>query len=154
MLGSTYQQKHEKVRNFVALLNKRMPYQYQAYGIPIISDIELPALIFLEEKLTAKPINVAQGIVPDSLQNAPLEEKPFSTFNVHEFRFVIPSVAKYYVANGEKIIIEPLCDNWDEILLYFYSNCLAAALFQRSLIPFHVSGFFIDKQSVLLFAAP
>ena len=131
-----------------------MPYQYQAYGIPIVSDIELPALVFLEEELPAKPINVARGIVPDSLRNSPLAKKPFSTLNVHEFRFVIPSVAKYYVTNGEKIIIEPLCDNWDEILLYFYSNSIAAVLFQRNLIPFHVSGVFVDEQSVLLFAAP
>ena len=131
-----------------------MPYQYQAYGIPIVSDIELPALVFLEEELPAKPINVARGIVPDSLRNSPLEEKPFSTLNVHEFRFVMPNVAKYYVTNGETIIIEPLCDNWDEILLYFYSNSIAAVLFQRNLIPFHVSGVFVDEQSVLLFAAP
>ena len=39
-----------------------MPYQYQAYGIPIISDIELPALCFSDENSTAKPINVEQGI--------------------------------------------------------------------------------------------
>lgn len=31
---------------------------------------------------------------------------------------------------------------------------MAAALFQRNQIPFHVSGVFIDKERVLLFAAP
>ena len=131
-----------------------MPYQYQAYGIPIVSDIELPALCFSDENSTAKPINVERGIVPDLLQSVSLEEKPFTTLNVHEFRYEMPNMAKYYVANGEQVIIEPLCENWEEILLYFYANCMAAILFQRGLIPFHVSGVFVDEQSVLLFAAP
>jgi hypothetical protein len=131
-----------------------MPYQYQAYGIPIVSDMELPALSSTDQWLTATPINVSCGRVADVLQQLPNEQKPFSTFNEQEFRYELPNVARYYIAQGTQIVIEPLCDNWDEILLHFYANCLAAALFQRNLIPFHVSGVFTEPNKVLLFAAP
>jgi hypothetical protein len=66
----------------------------------------------------------------------------------------MPDIARYYVKNGEEIIIEPHGNNRDDILLYFYSNCMAAALIQRDLLPFHVSGIFISDNRVLLFAAP
>ncbi len=131
-----------------------MPYQYQAYGISIVSDIELPALSSYAELITAKPIYVACGTVADDLQQPPNEQKPFSTFNEQEFRYEVPEIARYYITNGNQIVIEPLCDNWAEILLYFYANCLAMALFQRNLIPFHVSGVFTEPNKVLLFAAP
>ena len=131
-----------------------MPYQYQAYGISVVSDIELPALLGIEGELDTKSIFVTQGVVNDALQNIPFGQNALSTFNDHEFRHEIPNVAKYYVANGKQVIVEPLCNNWDEILLYFYSNCMAAILFQRNMIPFHVSGVFVDKNKVLLFAAP
>ncbi|NBA84831.1 hypothetical protein GVN16_03625 [Emticicia sp. CRIBPO] len=132
-----------------------MPYHYQAYGIPVVSSMELPALIpASDNEADLQPIMVEAGAVPDFLVNAPLEIKPFSTFNENEFRYEVPGVAKYYVVDGQYITIEILGNNLDEILLYFYSNCLAAALFQRNLIPFHVSGVFVKENEVLLFAAP
>lgn len=131
-----------------------MTYKYFAYGIPIDSTIELSAFIPQSEVLEIVPIKVSVGVVPEQLKNAPLEIKPFSIFNEHEFLYAMPDIAHYYVYKGEEIIIEPKCDSWEDILLYFYSNCMAAALFQRNLIPFHVSGIFINEHKVLLFAAP
>lgn len=131
-----------------------MTYKYLAYGIPIISSVEFPAFVECYDKINAKPIYVSQGKVPETLRETALEEKPFSVFNENELLYAVPNVARYYVRNGEEIIIEPLEGDWSEILLFFYSNCMAAALFQRNLIPFHVSGVFINENKVLLFAAP
>ena len=132
-----------------------MLFHYQAYGIPIISDVKLPALI-PNNKIDGelKPLNVSLGKVADTLINTPTETKPFSSLNQTEFRFALPNVGKYYVANGTEIIIEPLSDNWNEVLLHFYANCLAAALLQRNIIPFHVSGVILPSERVVLFAAP
>lgn len=147
-----------EILTFVLLFNVltlEMLYFYQAYGIPVISTIELPALSLYSDNNTAvSVINVERGLVPSALQSPPVEQRPFMKLNACEFWYQIPTIARYYVTHGNRIIIEPLCDNWDEILLYVYSNCLAAALFQRNLIPFHVSGVFIDNNEVLLFAAP
>ncbi len=131
-----------------------MPYHYQAYGLLIVSGIELPALLGASCALSELPICVEEGVVPANLVHAPLQENPLCVYNEHEFKYEIPAVARYYVANGERIIVEPLGDNWDQTLLYLYSNCLAVALFQRNLIPFHVSGVFVETNKVLLFAAP
>lgn len=131
-----------------------MTYKYLAYGIPIISSVELPAFVECSDEINTKPIYVSQGKTPETLQEPALEEKPFSIFNENELLYAVPNVARYYVRNGEEIIIESLEGNWSEILLFFYSNCMAAALFQRELIPFHVSGVFIREDKVLLFAAP
>lgn len=131
-----------------------MSYIYQAYNLFISSDIELPALIKGIEASYTNSIRVVQGIVPHQLKQPPLETKPFSTFNEKEYRFEVPDIARYYVSDGNYICIEPITDNQDEVLLYFYSNCLAAALFQRDILPFHVSGVFVAENKVLLFAAP
>jgi len=131
-----------------------MTNKYLAYGIPIISSVELPAFVEYSDEIITKPIYISQGKVPNTLQNPALEEKPFSSFNENELLYTLPNVARYYVRNGEQIIIESLEGDWSEILLFFYSNCMAAALFQRDLIPFHVSGVFVNENKVLLFAAP
>jgi len=131
-----------------------MSYKYLAYGIPVISTIPLPAFVEWPDEIAAKPIFVSERIVPESLQTPALEEKPFSTFNENELLYLVPDVARFYVRNGEEITIESLGGNWSEILLYFYANCMAAVLFQRNLIPFHLSGVFLNESQVLLFAAP
>jgi hypothetical protein len=131
-----------------------MTYKYLAYGIPIISSFELPAFVECSDEINANPIYVSQGKAPETLQAPALEEKPFSIFNENELLYAVPDVARYYVRNGREIIIEPLDGNWSEILLFFYANCMAAALLQRNLIPFHVSGVFVNENQVLLFAAP
>lgn len=133
-----------------------MKYTYQAYGIAISSEIELKAL-FPTNNITENAVNVSVGNVPNALKNTPLQEKPFTTFNENEFIYRLPNIANYYVTDGNNIIIEPLCEDWNEVLLYFYANCLAAILYQRNLIPFHVSGIFVEENAtrkVLLFAAP
>ncbi|WP_168207883.1 hypothetical protein [Spirosoma sp. KCTC 42546] len=114
----------------------------------------MPALSLYNGSTLAKEILVEQGIIPDNLKNNAFKNELFSKYNDNEFRHEIPKVARYYITQGEYIIIEPLCNNWNEILLYFYANCLSIALFQRNQLPFHVSGIFVKSDSVLLFAGP
>ncbi|AFK02407.1 hypothetical protein Emtol_1258 [Emticicia oligotrophica DSM 17448] len=130
-------------------------FKYLAYGIPIVSSLELVAFIKTTDVFDEQQsIFVSEGKVPDKLENPALEVKPFSVFNENELLYTVPDVARYYIRDGKEIIIEKLNGDWSEVLLFFYSNCMAAALFQRNLIPFHVSGIFVDENRVLLFAAP
>ena len=132
-------------------------HSYLAFGIPILSDIVLPAFYQISDTSDigeSNPVHIKLGKVPQMLKEPALETKPFSIFNEKEFLYHIPNVARYYVSNGSEIIIEAGREDYNEVLLYLYSNCMAAILFQRSLIPFHVSGIFINTDKVLLFAAP
>lgn len=131
-----------------------MQFQYISFGISIRSGIELPAFVPSQEELLTPPIYVTEGKTPEVLVEKALMTKPFATFNENEFLYNVPNVARYYVRQGSHITIEPLGGHWSEILLFFYSNCMAAALFQRNIIPFHVSGVFLEKEKVILFAAP
>lgn len=135
-----------------------MIYYYQAYKIPIKSTVKLSHLISLEGVFEEQYLSVEIGEMP-KVFNTPMEvQNDFShlsaKYNPNEYYLEIKGVAKYYTLNGNKVIIEPNSDNMDEILTYFYSNCLAAVLFQRNILPFHVSGVFIDERRVALFAAP
>ena len=132
-----------------------MNYSYVAFGLPVLSDLELEAFMPAEHgDESLRPVRVSIGEVPAALENPPLESKPFTTFNEREFLYAVPGVARYYVRDGETVIIEPQSEDWRTILLFFYSNSMAAALFQRNIIPFHVSGVFVERGKVLLFAAP
>jgi hypothetical protein len=115
-----------------------MLYHYQAYHLPIISDIELPALLGTDLP-SGEPLRVKLGPI--------LPQTPGQ-------HWTVPGVARYAVAEGKHLTIEPLGDDWDKIRLYFYSNALTMALFQRNLVPFHVSGVRLTPRKVLLFAAP
>lgn len=125
------------------------PFRYQAYGIPIISEIELPALVKLVGEIEEPPIYVRQGHITAS---SDLPDALICTHN--EWRLTYEDIAAYHVRNGEEVTIEPLSTQWETILLYFYANCLAAILFQRNKLPFHVSGVVLPDERVVLFAAP
>ncbi|WP_367914581.1 hypothetical protein [Leadbetterella sp. DM7] len=132
-----------------------MNYSYMAFGLPVLSDLELVALMPVTHwDETLRPVRVHVGEVPGELENPPLEVKPFTVFNEREFLYSVPEVGRYYVRDGETVIIQPVSRDWNTVLLFFYSNAMAAVLFQRDIIPFHVSGVFIEPGRVLLFAAP
>jgi hypothetical protein len=132
-----------------------MTFFYRAYNIPVISEIQLPSLIGIKEQELGEiePIFIKLGLVPKKLRDSANERKPFTTFNEQELLFNLPDMANYYIKDGNEIIIEPLCDNHSEIHLNIYSNCLAAILYQRNILPFHVSGVRVGEK-VLLLAAP
>ncbi|WP_341228122.1 hypothetical protein [uncultured Arcticibacterium sp.] len=127
---------------------------YLAYGIIIRSEISLNSLLKYDGEESEDFISVRLGKVPDSLLKPASVEKPFTIFNERELLYHLPDRLKMYVANGNEVIIEPLNQNIEEVLLYFYSNGLAAALYQRNLIPFHVSGVCLNESEVVLVAAP
>jgi len=132
-----------------------MTYRYLAFGIPVLSDIELPALLPLNKNISPeRPVTVKLGKVPQTLKTPGIQADYFTYCNAEEMIFTLPKKIKFYISKGENIIIEPIHYDYSRYLLYFYSNCLAAMLLQRNLIPFHVSGVFTQPGKVALFAAP
>ncbi|CAM3487390.1 hypothetical protein [Aquirufa ecclesiirivi] len=127
-------------------------YKYVALGMQIQSEIEIPGLFPFDFQESGGTVMVKMGTVPETLQNEILEVKPFSFFNEREFIYHIPDAAKFYITNGDKILIEPLTDNLDEVFFYLYTGVLATVLFQKNILPFHVSGVVLKNNTVLLFA--
>ena len=142
---------------------KSNTYYYRVFGLPIESEIELRALhsdnddedtastTILESN--EKPILVTIGSASEPFSREILHDGGWYRFNHQEFCYEMPNVVRFLVRNGNQIIIEPLCDDWDQILLFFYSNAIAAVMFQRGLTPFHVSGVLDSSGRVWLFSA-
>lgn len=118
----------------------------------IQSGFEIPGLYPSTLSESENTVFVELGKVPETLEKDVLEVKPFSMFNENEFIFNIPETAKYYITNGDNVIIEPLTDNFEEVLFYFYTGVLATVLFQRNILPLHVSGIKLKNNTILLFA--
>ena len=80
-------------------------HHYHAFGIPITSDIELPAFCRASDPGENNPVHIKLGEVPQALTEPALEIKPFSVFNENEFLYNVPGVARFYVSNGSEVII-------------------------------------------------
>ena len=105
-------------------------YQYQVFGLPVISEIALPALMpigNLNQKFNR--IYVKHGKTPISLRSKDFEKRNTFLLNEQELLFEIKGIARYYVSDSTQVIIEPLSDKWSEILIYFYSNWSVLVIF-------------------------
>ncbi len=132
-----------------------MAYHYLAFGIPVISEIELSALVpFTEGFNSENPVHVKIGTVPDELSGEAVKADFFTHCTPNELVYNIPEIMKLYIANGNEVIIEPVNPDYTAHLIYFYSACLTAILYQRNYVTFHVSGVFTAPGKVALFAAP
>ena len=132
-----------------------MAYHYLAFGIPVISEIELPALFPINESPDLEnPVYVKLGPVPVELTREGQNADRNAYCNADEMIYTISQKIKFYISNGNQVIIEPIAADYRTNLIYFYSNGLAAILYQRDMIPFHVSGVFTGPGKVALFAAP
>ncbi len=132
-----------------------MTHHYLAFGIPVISEIELPALYPINKSQDLKnPVYVRLGTVPNKLVNEGQNADRNAYCNESEMIYTISEKIRFYISNGDQVIIEPIAADYMTNLIYFYSNALAAVLYQRDMMPFHVSGVFTQPGKVALFAAP
>ncbi len=131
-----------------------MSYHYLAFGIPFISEIELSALMPLPvDSPMENPVYVRLGTVPTQLSGEVVKADFFTDCTIDELLYHIPKIMKLYIANGNEVIVEPIDPEYTDHLIYFYSTCLTAILYQRDQVPFHVSGVFTAPGKVALFAA-
>ncbi len=131
-----------------------MLYHYLAFGIPIVSEVQLPALVpAFENSEPTNPVYVKLGSVPTELPGEVSSPDGNTLCSINEMIYSIPEKIRFYIANGSEITIESINGDYAANLIYFYSNCLAAILYQRGLIPFHVSGVFTGTEKITLFAA-
>lgn len=135
------------------MLENSRKYYYLAYGLSIESEIEFPELFAIEGDSLQIDLKIITGIVPkkDSIIGI---QKPISAYNSNEYWQEIPHIARYLVSIGTEIIIEPICDNWNEIRIFVISNLFYAVLFQRNILPISASGVKDRTGEIVLFAAP
>jgi hypothetical protein len=123
-------------------------HKYWGFGLKIESELEFPE--FYPFEFTDADITISFGKVPATLNGNAVTHTVHISATPFEYLLEIMNVAKYYVANGKQIVIEPN-PNADlaSIRLFMLSNAMAAVLHQQNKIPFHASGIITEKGLVL-----
>ena len=123
-------------------------YTYTAFGLTIMSEFPLPELV---RAAAAEPdVFIRLGQVPDTIDNA-IVNKHNRLIGPDEFRLDNPGIAKFFVQNGDSIILEPYEGALAaEIRLYLLGSCMGAILFQSGILPLHGSCLQVNGQGVLL----
>ncbi|PKM94034.1 MAG: hypothetical protein CVU84_11225 [Firmicutes bacterium HGW-Firmicutes-1] len=126
-----------------------MDYYYLAFGLTMKSDIEIEEFVEIE-KCNELDVEIKLGKVPESLEHN-LEEPFWYYAKENELVFTVADIAKYYVHNGNEIIIEPLVDAENSaIRVYLLGTAFGAILFQRGRVPFHGSALSINNIGVII----
>lgn len=121
---------------------------YRAFGLIIASELTLQELITVEAQ--THDLVIKTGKVPDDIegQSIRLSNKVISN---DKLLLDIAKVCKYYVADGNLIILEPYENSsYEEMKLYLFGTCMGAILLQRKMLPLHGSCVNINGTGLLL----
>jgi hypothetical protein len=108
---------------------------YSVFGLVVHSDLPLPEL-FPNEPQAAADVTIRSGKVPEAAQ----AREGLSTSD-GALVLVIPGVARYRIADGRSITVEPEADVPDRnVRLYLLGSAFGALLHQRGLLPLHANA--------------
>jgi len=121
-------------------------FSYKAFGLIIKSDFEIPELFVsngkpdVEIKIGRTPINIKEVI------NKGVRYKA----GKNEFLLELDNIAKYYVADGNQIMVEVFKNEVNkEVRLFLLGSAFGALFIQRGLLPIHGSAIkFGEKATV------
>jgi len=130
---------------------KRSPkrYHYQVYGLYIVSDILLPELMTAIDMPYTPEVSIRLGTVPVEISGTIETTKSYQA-SKNQFLFQVPGVARYYVTNGNCIVVEP--DEQAEetsLRLFLLGTAFGSLLMQRGILPIHGSAVVINGCCVI-----
>lgn len=112
-------------------------FTYIAFGLIIKSEFEIPELIKSDGNSDVK---ISFGKAPKELSEITKRGVKYQATK-NEFLLEVDEIAKYYVKNGDEIIIELLKDTADkEVNLFLLGSAFGALFIQRGLLPIHGSA--------------
>ncbi|WP_226670478.1 hypothetical protein [Metabacillus litoralis] len=121
---------------------------YKAFGLIIFSDVLLSELVEVHSQKADVSIKI--GKVPDTFDGIVFDQGN-KKISVDTFRLDNVGIAKYYVNNGDLIIVEPYENSlFEEVKLFLLGSCMGAILHQRKILPLHGSCIHVDGQAILL----
>jgi hypothetical protein len=115
-------------------------HHYQVFGLHVVADIILPELMKAISPLAVPQVSIHLGKVPTAIADHILKTDSYQAAK-GKFLFLVPGVAKYYVADGNSIMVEP--DKQAEeysVRLFLLGTSFGALLMQRGILPLHGSA--------------
>jgi hypothetical protein len=129
-----------------------MRYYYRAFGLVMVSELELPELPRFEGG--APPdVEILRGIVPDALEE-PLKAGVRYQIKPGHLLLRMDGVARFYVSRGSRVVVEQAPGAKDEdVKVFLLGSVLGALVHQRKLLPLHASGIRVDDGCVIFCGA-
>lgn len=124
-------------------------FHYRVFGLEIQSEFELPEL---EAGQGNADVQMAFGEVPHQLPQAPNARFSYRS-SCDRLLLQAEGTANYLVEQGTRIVVDTKCAAPELWRLLLYSNCMAALLQQRGIVPLH-SSVVLSKLGALLIAGP
>ncbi|MBN1187695.1 MAG: hypothetical protein JXB49_35805 [Bacteroidales bacterium] len=123
-------------------------FKYKAFGLHFESSFEIPELLTTKEADVDVTINM--GEVPEQLDNIIVSGARFQA-NDTEFILTVDNIGRFYVKDGNKIVIEKKPQTEDnEMRLFLLGSTLGALFHQRGLLPLHASSIEIGDEAIAL----
>jgi len=112
-------------------------YIYKAFGLIIKSDFEILELL----SYSGTPdVEIVLGYAPENIERIGKQGVKYQA-SKNEFLLEVDNIARYYVCNGIKIIVDLFKENADEeVRLFLLGSAFGALFLQRGLLPIHGSS--------------
>ncbi len=121
-------------------------FTYKAFGLNIKSDFEIPELLVSDG---VPDIEIKIGKTPQKLDKV-INKGVMYQAAKNEFLLEVNNIAKYFVANGNKINVEPFKKEIDkEVRLFLLGSAFGALFIQRGLLPIHGSAVKFGKSATI-----
>lgn len=109
---------------------------YTAFGLTFDSDIELHPLLTSDEENADVKIELSQ-VSKAGLDN-PITVKPYCQIASNELWLQIPDIARFYVTNGNKVVVQPEANaDMQSVRLFLLGSCIGAIMYQRDRLVIH-----------------
>ncbi|MCH1624875.1 HPr kinase/phosphorylase [Fredinandcohnia quinoae] len=120
---------------------------YKAFGFRILSEINLPELIVIEDNKSQRDIEIILGNLKNQWEKI---ANPKRNFYVKDnlVMFRVKDVAIYSIIDGERIVVSPAKEaKEDKIRLYLLGTCMGIMMMQRRILPLHGSAVIINGKA-------
>jgi hypothetical protein len=120
---------------------------YKGFGLNVLSEITLPELIPISDRVDKVDIIIETGDLSNQWSEIDSAHKRFIVKD-QVIMFEVPNTAIFSIQEGKKIIVSPIVGSEeDKIRLYILGTCMGAILIQRKLLPLHGSAVAINGKA-------
>lgn len=126
-------------------------YYYQAFKLPIVSELSFPELLPIAQPKASNPNQISIKFAEVSAQGLQTSTTNglYYQANESELWLTIPGIARFLVSHGNQILVHPLGNTDEDTLrVFLLGSCMGALLMQRNLFLLHGNAIKMGEHSI------